>query len=255
MILKAVQKINYVTGRWEEFYHRNAKRYAYVTSNRLQSVAINSSHPQLTGDWDLVERLLDLAPGPRGLDAGCGAGARDVRWLLARGYDMTGIDAVDEAVRVTREMYPELIERVLTTDLRQPLPFEDGVFDFILCVSVLQHIESRALHQVTLPDLARVLRPGGVMLLAFKKGRGSVSVFDPHYEDERHFLLHDEYEVLRTINACGMELVYSSSSRKLGGLMYCSDVKGLRYCAFFVRKASSITSADSASTRLRMNLS
>ena len=225
-----------MNNRWEEFYHQNAERYAHVTENCLQSAAINSSHPQLTGDWDLIERLINLAPGAKGLDAGCGAGARDMRRCLARGYDMTGIDAVDEVVRVTREMYPELIGRVLTADMRKPLLFEDGAFDFALCISVLQHIESRVIHQVTLTELARVLRPGGVLLLAFKMGRGSVSVYDRHYEEERHFLLHDEFEVLKRLNACGMDLVHSSSSEELGGLMYCSDVKGLRYCALFARK-------------------
>lgn len=225
-----------MTNYWKEFYHRNAERYAYVTGNGLQSTAINSSHPRLTGDWDLVNRLLDLAPGMKGLDAGCGAGARDVRRLLARGCDMIGIDAVDEVVRVTKEMYPELMDRVLTVDLGKPLPFEDDAFDFALSISVLQHVEWQVLSQVTLPELARVLRPGGILLLAFKRGRGTVSVYDPHYEEERLFLLYDEYEILETLNSCGMNLVHSPSSNELGDLMYCTDVKGLQYSAFFVRK-------------------
>ena len=79
---------------------------------------------------------------------------------------------------------------------------------------------------------------GWVLLLAFKKGRGGISIYDRHYDEERHFLLHDEYEVLRTLNACGMDLLHSPSSNELGGLMYCSDVKGLRYCALFARKQS-----------------
>lgn len=225
-----------MTNCWEEFYRRNAERYAHVTGNCLQSVAISSTHPQLTGDWDLVERLIQLAPGPKGLDAGCGAGARDVRRCLARGYDITGIDAVEEVVRVTHEMYPELRERVLTTDLRKPLPFENDAFDFALSVSVLQHIESQVVHQVTLPELARVLRPGGVLLLAFKRGKGTASVYDPHYEEKRHFLLYDEHEVLATLYSCGMGLIHSLSAKELGGLMYCTDVKGLRYCAFLAGK-------------------
>jgi SAM-dependent methyltransferase len=149
---------------------------------------------------------------------------------------MTGVDGSDEVIRITKEMYPELTQRVLTSDLRKPLPFEGDTFDFVLCVSVLQHIEALVIHEVTLPELARVLRPDGLLLLAFKRGRGSISIYDQHYEQERHFLLHNEIEMLRTINTCGMDLVHSSSPNELGGLMYCSDVKGLRYCAFFARK-------------------
>jgi SAM-dependent methyltransferase len=220
----------------DEFYRRNAQRYAAVAGSSMQSTAIDSSHPRLTGDWDLIERLMELAPGPRGLDAGCGAGARDVRRLLERGFDMTGIDSVREVVRVTHATYPELEQRVLAADLRRPLPFVDGAFDFALSVSVIQHLEKQIVQQVTLPELTRVLRPGGVLLLAFKKGSGTVSVYDRHYEEERHFLLHDEHEVLETLRSCGMQLVHGRSSDQLGGLMYCTDVKGIRYCALFAAK-------------------
>jgi SAM-dependent methyltransferase len=160
-----------------------------------------------------------------------------VRRFLARGYDVTGVDGAEEVVRVTHETYPEVKGRVLSADLRRALPFPDGAFDFALCVSVLQHIEPGTVHHLTLPELSRVLRPGGVLLLAFKKGRGTASVYDRHYEEERHFLLHDEDEVLETLRTRGMDLVQGASSEQLGGLMYCSDVKGLRYCAFFASRA------------------
>jgi SAM-dependent methyltransferase len=121
-------------------------------------------------------------------------------------------------------------------DLRGPLPFRNDTFDFALCTSVLQHIDRDVTHHTTLPDLARVLRPYGVLLLAFKRGSGSVSVYDHDYGEERHFLLHDEREVLQRLKACGMRLIESRLSDKLGGLLYYTDVKGLRYCAIFARK-------------------
>jgi len=225
-----------MTRGWAEFYRRNAERYAQVAESGLQSTAVDSSHPRLRGDWDLVARLAQLAPGITGLDAGCGAGARDVRRLLHRGYDMTGIDAVNEAVRLTHKLCPDLRRRVFTADLREPLPFADESFDFALCVSVLQHIDQDVTYQATLPELVRVLRPGGVLLLAFKRGSGTASVYDHHYNEERHFLLYDEREVLHTLDGCGMRLILSQSSDELGGLLYCTDVKGLRYCALFARK-------------------
>ena len=66
---------------------------------------------------------------------------------------------------------------------------------------------------------------------------------DHHYNEERHFLLHDEREVLHTLDGCGMRLILSQSSDELGGLLYCTDVKGLRYCALFARKDVAGTSA------------
>ena len=225
-----------MTNPWAEFYRRNAERYAHVAENGLQSIAVDSSHPKLRRDWDLVARLAQLAPGTVGLDAGCGAEARDVRRLLHAGCDMRGIDAVEEAVHVTHKLRPDLGGRVFTADLRKPFPFRDEEFDFALCVSVLQHIDQEVAHRATLPELTRVLRPGGVLLLAFKRGAGTASVYDHHYQEERQFLLYDESEVLQTLNACGMRLILGESSDELGGLLYCSDVKGLRYCAIFARK-------------------
>lgn len=225
-----------MTGGSIEFYRRNAERYAHVAEQGLQSQAIDSSHPKLRGDWDLVARLAQLAPGTKGLDAGCGAGARDVRRLLQLGYDMTGIDAVAEVVRLTHQRCPELRDRVFSANLREPLPFENDSFDIALCVSVLQHIDRDVAYRTTLRELVRVLRNGGVLLLAFKRGEGVVSVYDRDYNEQRQFLLYDEHEVLRTLEGYGMSLVLGCSSQELGGLLYCTDVKGLRYCALFARK-------------------
>ena len=56
-----------------DFYRRHARRYANVSHEFLQSVYVKSSHPALKNDWDVWDRLKQLAPGVRGLDAGCGA--------------------------------------------------------------------------------------------------------------------------------------------------------------------------------------
>ena len=115
----------------EDFYREHAQQYAYVAQEFLQSVYIESSHPGLKNDWDAWERLKELALGKRGLDAGCGAGARDLFHLWSEGYDMVGIDAVEENIRVARELHPEIVERVFVADMRDPLPFEDESFDFV----------------------------------------------------------------------------------------------------------------------------
>jgi hypothetical protein len=42
---------------------------------------------------------VEQAPGRRGLDAGCGAGARDVFHSYSDGYDVIGVDAIEETSR------------------------------------------------------------------------------------------------------------------------------------------------------------
>ena len=72
----------------EKFYKRYAGRYAEVSHQLPQSIYIESSRPKLTGDLDRIEHLKTLVPGKHGLDAGCGAGARDVYSLWLDGYSL-----------------------------------------------------------------------------------------------------------------------------------------------------------------------
>ena len=85
-----------------DFYVRYADRYAEVSHQLLQSIYIESSHPELTSDLVLIECLKTLAPGKCGLDAGCGAGARDVHHLYSNGYDIFGIDAIKRSNSILR---------------------------------------------------------------------------------------------------------------------------------------------------------
>ncbi len=219
-----------------EFYRRNAARYAEVAHAYLQSVYIESSHPALTDDAVVIARALELAPGRKCLDAGCGAGARDVFALWRMGCDICGIDAVAENIRLAQEMHPEIRDRVSVADLRQPLPLEDDSFDLVLCDAVIQHISREDVLDSTLPEFVRVLRPLGVLQLMFKQGSGVLTLFDPDYGEERSFLLHDEHEILNRLVSLGMELIKPDDAAALGGVMYFTDPKQARHCVFHMRK-------------------
>jgi SAM-dependent methyltransferase len=91
------------------------------------------------------------------LDAGCGTGVNLVH-MGAHGRTV-GIDLSDEALRFSRT-------RGVTTvrgDLRQ-LPFAGGSFDMVTSFDVLYHrwVTDDA---AAVRELARVLKPGGVLLL------------------------------------------------------------------------------------------
>ena len=106
----------------ESFYRSHARRYAEVSHNFIQSVYTDVSHPSLKGDTDLIDRLQELVlPGSQGLDAGCGSGARDVFFYWQRGYDILGVDAVEENILEAHRLHPEIASRVTAADLRKPL--------------------------------------------------------------------------------------------------------------------------------------
>ena len=223
-----------------DFYRNHAQEYARVADQFLQSVYSKSSHPNLKNDWDLWDRLIQLAQGPRGLDAGCGAGARDVFHAWSRGYDIIGIDSVEENIQAARDLHSEIADRVFVADLRTPLPFDNDSFDFVACNAVIQHIEPEVVRSVVLPDFARVLRPGGVLQLMFKCGEDVATVFDKDYGITRSFRLYKVGVVVEILKELGLALINKDEDpRKLGGLMYFTDPKGVDHCVFYTQKSAS----------------
>ena len=195
----------------EKFYARHAERYAEVSRQLLQSIYIESSHPGLTGDLDLLEHLKTVAPGRRCLDAGCGAGARDVFGLWSAGYDVFGMDTVRENIDTAARLHPEIADRLVMADLRARIPFPDSYFHFVMCNAVIQHIEPEIVKKITLPELCRVLQRDGILQLMIKNGEGVISVFDRDYGEERAFQLYDELELLRLLEKIGMDLIENES--------------------------------------------
>ena len=221
----------------ENFYRHHAQRYAEVSHNFIQSVYTDMSHPALKGDSDLLDRLQELAPsGSRGLDAGCGAGARDVFTLWQRGFDIQGVDAVEENIQEARRLHPEIAERVSIADLRLPLGYPDGSFDFLMCNAVIQHIAPDIAMGITLPEFARVLKPGGVIQLMFKNGSGAATIYDRDYGTDRTFQLYDPCEVVALLAQHGLSVIQEDGD-KLGGVMFFTDPKPMEHCVFFARKA------------------
>ena len=217
-----------------DFYRERASEYA-----ALRQVFANRSHPRFQEDRDLYRRLAELAaPGP-GLDAGCGPGALEMSYLTELGFEMFGLDAVAENIEIARNLRPELADRLQVANIHQPLPFDDSSFELVLCNAVIQHIPRDTVFASVLPEFVRVLRPGGVLQLMFKPGRGIETSVDGAYGSEgvaRSFVLYDEQELLEALSALGLRLIEEGADGKLGGLLYFDDNKPMRHCIFWARK-------------------
>jgi 2-polyprenyl-3-methyl-5-hydroxy-6-metoxy-1,4-benzoquinol methylase len=110
---------------------------------------------------------------------GCGTGRFTVP-LTAAGAEVTGFDLSEGMLEVARR---KLAERGLTAELRQgdmaDLPFPDGTFDTVTSMLALMHIPL-ADRQAVFSQVARVLKPGGRMLLCVKN-----SVFERLFKGDR----------------------------------------------------------------------
>jgi 2-polyprenyl-3-methyl-5-hydroxy-6-metoxy-1,4-benzoquinol methylase len=108
-------------------------------------------YPTYVAKQAMVRRYLDaLPPGTQVLDAGCGEG------ILVDDYaGRLAIEGVD-----LHYSSPRVRAGSLTA-----LPFPPASFDRALCLDVLEHVPP-AEQRAALGELARVLRPGGELLLS-----------------------------------------------------------------------------------------
>jgi len=99
-----------------------------------------------------------VSPGGRALDVGCGTG----RFLteLRRQRQAWGIDHSPMAAQIWRQ---ENVDGVAQARA-QRLPFPDGTFALVTCLDVLYHRDVPDDLWV-LREMARVLQPGGVLIL------------------------------------------------------------------------------------------
>lgn len=111
----------------------------------------------------VIEESVSLGDGTRVLDFGCGCG-RTLRWMIERhpAVDFTGVDCDAEAIDWCRAAFPRAAFHATQAD--PPLPFTDHSFDAVYCISVFTHLDEAAQDR-WLRELARVLKPGGRLLL------------------------------------------------------------------------------------------
>lgn len=220
-----------------DFYGRHASLFAKIL-NESWSKYTNVSHPGFTNDLDLIRQVKELVrPGSKGLDAGCGPLAREVFFFWQDGYDMYGIDVVQENIETALEHHPELADRLLLADLTKPLNFPDNYFDFIICNTVIQHINLNSLVNVTFPEFARILKPNGILQLMYRSGTGTQIIHDIEFDDERSYYLYQPEEILEILAQHSLSLIPEENG-SLGGVIYVTDVRPMENCIFCVRKTN-----------------
>jgi SAM-dependent methyltransferase len=227
--LPGVQGIDYKRAAIEYVGKLDARELHYLLTKPFHNLA--KKIPRFRGngmdlethrhfcDFANMAVALDLPPGARILDVGCGSG-----WLseyLARlGYDVTGIDLNPDLIRLSQERlnkvaYPvdhetPLRSRFLTHDVElAPL---DETFDAIICYDAMHHFLDES---AVVRHFAAMLPIGGLLFIlegqrpplasageaeliaAMHEHRGLESPFDPAYLrqllDELGFALVGDY--------------------------------------------------------------
>jgi ubiquinone/menaquinone biosynthesis C-methylase UbiE len=147
----------------------HAVRAAYDVAAEDYEAAFGDDLDHLPLDRAMLEAATDtVAGGGIALDLGCGTGVAGVR-VAHCGVPTIGVDlsAGMLAVARARRQLP-----VAEADMRQ-LPFGAGAMALVVAFYSIQHVPRHELRDV-LSEVARVLRPGGALLVAAHLGEGDV---------------------------------------------------------------------------------
>jgi SAM-dependent methyltransferase len=157
----------------------------------------------VTGHEALAGRLIhprcfDVRGCKRILDAGCGNG-RYTKFLLRRADPdalVTGFDLSQRMLKRARRRLKSPRATQIAADLTR-LPYADGCFDAIVCGWVLEHLPDP---RPGLLELARVLKPGGKLLLMVTEDTLTGAMCSRMW----HCRTHNRAELRRTCQACGL---------------------------------------------------
>lgn len=123
----------------------------------------------LTAKSDFVHEMVrwggldKLAAGTTVLDVGCGIGGSSR--ILARdyGFQVTGITISPGQVKRAQALTPPEVPSRFQQDDAMNLSFPDASFDVVWCIEAGPHMPDKAIFA---KELMRVLKPGGVLVVA-----------------------------------------------------------------------------------------
>lgn len=133
-----------------------------------------------------VLQLLNLTPGERVLDFGCGTGWL-ARCMATMGAEVVATDVSPKVLDLARRFLArDPLARELRVEFRSfdsvTLPVDDASMDRIVSFDAFHHVLDQA---ATLAEMARVLKPGGIVVF-HEPGPEHSGTPDAQYE-MRHF--------------------------------------------------------------------
>lgn len=134
----------------------------------------------------IVKLLRQVCPDNEApaLDLGCGDGLF-THLCAKQGMSLTGIDLESAGINAAKQQTAEQSYPGAPPAFQQvtpgPLPFEDNHFQLVYFLDVIEHLPNPA---AVLPDIFRVIRPGGFVFLTTPEWRHGISSDPVYHLDE-----------------------------------------------------------------------
>ena len=186
-----------------------AVRHAYDTVAEDYAARLPDTRAEAPLDLAMVDAFVSAVTAgdsARVLDAGCGAG-RMSRYLADRGCLVSGVDLSPGMVAMARRDHADL---AFTVGSLADLPYADDQFAGVMLWYSIIHTPPAGQARL-FTEAARVLRPGGHLLVGFQSGEGMRDVsaayrrFGHEVELERHCYTADQ--VASQLEAAGLREV------------------------------------------------
>jgi ubiquinone/menaquinone biosynthesis C-methylase UbiE len=184
------------------------KQYEELGEQFSQENLLNGYHHHRR--LSLTGRYLRRLKPQRVLDVGCGDGVQ-ARFLASPGQ-VVGLDLSLNRLRRALDVNPPPFQ-AMSADVSR-LPFRDESFDAVVCGQLIEHLTAP---DVALAEMARVLRPGGHVLIdtpsktnvvdaLFKLFLGKNATWGL-YMDPTHVAFYDKSEVLGMLRRAGFDRI------------------------------------------------
>jgi ubiquinone/menaquinone biosynthesis C-methylase UbiE len=159
---------------------------------------------------------MNLKPGARVLDAGCGPGRHLSEAFRRNGVQVVGIDINPEDVVKTRNILRIMDNEgeggkgpwgVCVGDITK-LPYPDVAFDVVICSEVLEHIPD---DRQAIDEIIRVLKPGGLLAVSVPRffPESICWALSKSYRNEPggHIRLYKKYKLIKLLESAGVSCI------------------------------------------------
>lgn len=158
-------------------------------------------------------KKVDIKPGYRILDIGCGSGRHT---CAAYRFEKTIVIGADLNFKDTCEARKRLLYHdalgehgggkwiISVADITR-LPFQDNAFDFVICSEVLEHIPD---DQSAMKEIVRILKPGKTLVVSVPRyfpERICWALSDEYYNaNQGHVRIYKKKELVRSLESKGL---------------------------------------------------
>ncbi len=171
------------------------------------TLAVDEHHWWYRGRRRVIRAELDRLPLPihaRVLDAGCGSG-RTLVELADYGGEVSGIELNTDAAQLARNRG---LGEVQVGRLEE-LPWDEGTFDLITCLDVIEHVPDDV---AALVELRRVARSGGWLLVTVPAYQ---ALWSRHDEANHHYRRYSRPSLRAAARSAGWQIERVSSFNSL----------------------------------------